>query len=136
MGLKATIIHDKMMAMKMRDTQLSTILGTFIGELDRLTDDKGFPIKDPDDVTIIKMIKKTVEANTEYNMNPFETQVLSQYLPKTLSELELTTIIHTQITHNNYTIKDMGKIMQFLKENYPSQYDGKLASTLVKTALT
>lgn len=134
MALKASIVHDKLMAMKMRDTKLSTVLGTLIGELDR--DKYIVDPKNPTDAEVLKIIKRTIDTNTENNINEFETQVLSQYLPKTLSELELNTIIQNQITTNNYaSMKDMGKIMKFLTETYPSQYDGKLAGELTKKAL-
>lgn len=134
--LKETIVFDKNMAMKMRDIKLVNILRTIIGELDRLTDDKGFPIKDPSDALVVRTIKKTVEANTQYSINEFETQVLSQYLPKTLTELELTTIIVNQINHNGYmTMKDLGKFMKFMVETYPSQYDGKRVTELFKEHL-
>jgi uncharacterized protein len=134
MSLKASIVHDKMMAMKMRDTKLSTVLGTLIGELDR--DKYIVDPKNPTDAEVLKVIKRNIDTNIENNINEFETQVLSQYLPKTLSELELNTIIQNQITTNNYAgMKDMGKIMKFLTDTYPSQYDGKLAGELTKKAL-
>jgi uncharacterized protein YqeY len=134
--LKETIVFDKNMAMKMRDTKLANILRTIIGELDRLTDDKGFPIKDPSDALVVRTIKKTVEANTEFNINEFETQVLSQYLPKTLSEIELSTIINNQIAVNGYcTMRDLGRFMKFMLETYPSQYDGKQVTELFKSHL-
>lgn len=129
MGLKANIIHDKLMAMKMRDSQLSTILGTLIGELDRIE-------KEPNDATVIKIIKKIVQTNIEFNINELETEVLSQYLPKTLDDAELTSIIRLQIQNNGYcTIRDTGKIMKYLQEHYPSQFDGTLASNIIKINL-
>lgn len=129
MNLKETIVNDRQMAMKMRDKSMTLILGTLIGELDRIE-------KTPSDDTVIKTIKKIIENNTLHNINPEENQVLSQYLPKALTEVELTAIIHTQVTTNNYTIKDMGKIMKFLSEQYVGQYDGRLASNLIKTILS
>ena len=129
MGLKATIVYDKGMAMKMRDSQLSTILGTLIGELDRIE-------KEPNDATVLKVIQKIVDNNTEFNMNPLETQVLSQYLPKKLDEVELTSIIVKQIQDNGYcTVRDTGKIMKFLQGNYPSQFDGNTANKVIKANL-
>jgi uncharacterized protein YqeY len=127
--LKNTIVHDKNMAMKMHDTKLANILRTLMGELDRVE-------KDPSDAVVVRTIKKIVEANVEFNINEFETQVLSQYLPKNLSEVELTTIINNQITVNGYSsMKDMGPFMKFMLETYPSQYDGKQVTDMFKTII-
>jgi uncharacterized protein YqeY len=128
-NLKNTIIGDRDMAMKMHDAALTSVLRTLIGELDRVD-------KNPSDDVVLKTISKIVDANIEFNMNEFETAILSQYLPKKLSELEITTIVKHQITTNQYTgMKDMGKIMKFFQDNYPSQYDGKLVSNIIKTEL-
>ena len=65
-----------------------------------------------------------------------EKEILDSYLPKMLSEKELASVIDEVITTNGFsTMKDMGNAMKILKEKYPNQYDGKLASTLIKAKL-
>ena len=65
-----------------------------------------------------------------------EKEVLDSYLPKMLSEEELASAIDEILTSNGFTaMKDMGNAMKMLKEKYPNQYDGKLASTLIRTKL-
>lgn len=65
-----------------------------------------------------------------------EKEVLDGYLPKMLSEAELSSAIDEIVTANGFsTMKDMGNTMKILKEKYPNQYDGKLASTLIRTKL-
>lgn len=65
-----------------------------------------------------------------------EKEVLDGYLPKMLSEAELSSAIDEIVTANGFsTMKDMGNAMKILKEKYPNQYDGKLASTLIRTKL-
>ena len=65
-----------------------------------------------------------------------EKEVLDNYLPKMLSENELATVIDSIISENNFsTMKDMGAAMNILKESYPNQYEGKLASTLIRAKL-
>lgn len=65
-----------------------------------------------------------------------EKEVLDSYLPKMLSEDELSIAIDNIITKNGFsTMKDMGSAMKTLKEAYPNQYDGKLASTLIRAKL-
>ena len=63
--------------------------------------------------------------------------VLKNYLPRMLSEEALTAIISEHIDNSGYeSIKDMGQVMKFLSTNYANQYDGKLASTIVRNLLT
>lgn len=65
-----------------------------------------------------------------------EKEVLDSYLPKMLSENELAAVIDSIVSENNFsTMKDMGNAMKILKESYPNQYDGKLASTLIRAKL-
>jgi len=129
MNLKEIILNDRLIAMKARDNETNLILSTLIGELDRLD-------KNPSYDLIIRTIKKIIEENTMHNINPFETELLSKYLPKMLSDVELIEIINKQITDNSYsTIKDMGKIMKFLSENHSGQYNGQTASNIIKSVL-
>jgi len=63
--------------------------------------------------------------------------VLMNYLPKMLTEEELNTIVSEHIRKNGFnSIKNMGDVMTFLRNEYPNQFDGKLASTVVKNNLT
>lgn len=76
---------------------------------------------------------RTELAEKELN----EKEILDGYLPKMLSEAELSSAIDEIVTTNGFsTMKDMGNAMKILKEKYPNQYDGKLASTLIKSKLS
>lgn len=79
----------------------------------------------------------TQAGRTELAENELkEKEVLDGYLPKMLSEAELSSAIDEIVTANGFsTMKDMGNAMKILKEKYPNQYDGKLASTLIRTKL-
>lgn len=62
-----------------------------------------------------------------------EKEILDTYLPKMLSVEELSFIIKSIISKNGFSsIKEMGLVMKQLKTDYPNQYDGKLASTIIK----
>lgn len=101
-----------------------SILRVLIGELNRvgkiLTDEQ-----------VISIVKKMIE-NAKLLGNEKEIEILTTYLPKQLSDEQLSGLISAMIFSNNYTIKDMGKIMSQLKTSYGGQYDGKKASELVK----
>lgn len=60
-----------------------------------------------------------------------EIEILKQYLPEQLSEMEMITMIsHLVLLQNNFS-----KIMMWFKDNHPNKYDGKFLSQLVKRIL-
>jgi uncharacterized protein YqeY len=66
-----------------------------------------------------------------------EMDVLAVFLPVLLSEKALRTIISEYIENSGFkSIKDMGAVMKFLSTKYPNQYDGKMASTIVRELLS
>ena len=87
-------------------------------------------------VGVEETIKLCEKSGRDSSQAKFELEVLNVYLPKQLSESELTAII-TKIVdeQEDKTKKSMGKVMASLKEKYDGQYDGKLASTIVKNML-
>lgn len=99
------------------------------------------------DNDIVKLIQKLVKQRQE-SMEIYEQAgrheladkeqkemfVLSNYLPKMLSEDELKEIIDGLFTELDVqSMKDMGKVMKALGERYPNLYDGKVASTYIKS---
>ena len=61
---------------------------------------------------------------------------INEYLPKTLTEEETKKVVDSIIQNINATsVKDMGKVMSFMKEAYPNQYDPKLVGNYVKDKL-
>ena len=56
------------------------------------------------------------------------------FLPKMMSEEETIEVLNKAIESLGATsIKDMGKIMNYMKETYPNQYDAKFVGTYVKS---
>lgn len=103
-------------------------------------------ITDNDIVSIIqKLVKQhqeTLDAVTNANRTDMIEQeknvinCMSEFLPKMLSNDDVQIIIDKFITDNNLSgMKDMGKIMNHLKEIIPNQYDGKFVSTYAKSKL-
>lgn len=110
------------------DKEVKSILRVLIGEMDR----EGKVLSDE---RIIAIIKKMIEnAKIVGNLN--EVAILETYLPKQLTEEQISGLVTALIFQNNYTIKDMGKIMNELKSKYAGQYDGKLASQIIKDLLS
>jgi hypothetical protein len=66
-----------------------------------------------------------------------ESQLLSVYLPKQLTEEELNTVIAKVINETNAeSIRDMSNVMKVLKEDFGDQCDFQKASKVVKEKLS
>ena len=66
-----------------------------------------------------------------------ENKLLSIYLPKQLSDEELLSVITKVVKYTKAeSIRDMGKVMKVLKEDYGDQCDFQKASKLVKESLS
>ena len=101
------------------------------------------------DSDIIKLIQKlskqhqesidvyTQAGRTELANKEIEEKVyLDEYLPKMLDNDELTTIIDSLISKTGAkSVKEMGLVMKELSSNYSGQYDGKIASTIIREKL-
>lgn len=88
--------------------------------------------KNPSDAYIISKIKSMIKSAAATNsFNEIELGILEEYLPKQLTEDEISNIIKEFLTDNSGA--NMGQIMTYLKNNYGGQYDGKTASTLAKS---
>ena len=66
-----------------------------------------------------------------------EIEIIYQFLPKQLNEDEIKLIIEKFISDNKLTsIKEMGKIMGYLKSNYSASINMSLAGKLTKELLS
>ncbi len=102
-----------------------------------------------DDAGIYKLIQKSLKQredaakqyqaanrNDLYEKEMAEADILKTYLPKQMSEDELTEVIKTIIADEGASsMKDMGKVMKSVTAQVGSSADGKTISTLVKKLL-
>ncbi len=133
-----TLKSDLITARKGRDQASISILSTLIGEMSAnatLVDG----VKVVNDEMAVKTLKKflkgieeTLERTPDNTDLIQERAVIERYLPKTLSESEITSILSDakDAGHGN-----IGAMMNFMKTNYPNQYDGKLASQIANNLL-
>jgi hypothetical protein len=83
---------------------------------------------------IIKSVKSLHTIGDEDSKS--EIELLESYLPSMMNDDELKDVIENAIRETGaQSMKEMGKVMGFLKENHNGQYDGKMASTLIKKLL-
>ena len=105
--------------------------------------------KDTDDDDIKKLLRKMIKQRTEsieiYKKNnrqdllqieENEVKIMSEYLPKQLSEDDTKKLCEEVINKiNASSLKDMGKVMGELKKNHSDSVDFSLAGKIIKEIL-
>jgi len=152
MSLRDKIETDYKTALKSKDkNKISTyrLILSGIKDLD-ISNRSGPNKKETDDDDIKKLTKKMIKQRSESieiykknNRNDLleieqqEVKVLSEYLPKQLSEEETKKICSNIIEKTGASsIKDMGKVMGELKKNYSDSIDFSKAGSLIKDLLS
>ena len=151
MSLKDKIDTDYKNALKSKDKiQISTyrLILSGIKDLD-ISNRSGPNKKNTDDEDIKKLLKKMIKQRSEsidiYKKNnrrdlleveEKESEILSGYLPKQLSEEETKKICTQTVSKlGASSIKDMGKVMGELKKQYEDSLDFAKAGSLLKELL-
>ena len=136
MKLKERVTNDMLVARRNNNIIQRNVLSVLITELEKIEklDPKLRSKGEVTDNEVISVTKKLIESNIECK-NEKENIYLDCYLPKKLTDTELETIIQKFATDNNFTIKEMGKIMSYLSNSFSGKYDGKKASELIKKIL-
>ena len=152
MSLREKIESDYKNALKSKDkNKISTyrLILSGIKDLD-INNRSGPNKKDTDEEDIKKLLKKMIKQRSESievykknNRNDLleieenEVNVLSEYLPKQMSEEETLSICKQIIEKTGASsIKEMGKVMGELKQNHSDTIDFSKAGALIKDLLT
>ena len=126
--IQEKIKSDLKQAMLSKNSEVKDLLRVVIGEFNR----EG---KEVDDAKATSIIKKMVQ-NAKDQENFREVNILEEYLPKQMDDVELENVCKEYILSlGDTSMKDMGKVMGYLKDNYSGQYDGKSASSIVRNLL-
>ena len=130
MSLIEKISKDFMSAYKAKDMGKKNFLGVIKTEVTKET-------KTPEDSYVVGKLKSMVKnAQSTNSLTDYELGIINNYLPTQMTEDVLRETIRDFITKEELsTMKDMGKIMGYLKSNFEGEYDGKLASTITKELL-
>ena len=151
MSLRESIELDYKTALKAKDkNKISTyrLILSGIKDLD-ISNRSGVEKKETDDEDIKKLLKKMIKQRSEsielYKKNnrkdlqeieEQEVSVISQYLPKQISEEDTKKICEEVIkTTGANSIKDMGKVMGELKKNNADSIDFSKAGAIIKELL-
>ncbi len=151
MSLRETLESDYKTALKAKDkNKISTyrLILSGIKDLD-INNRSGSEKKETDDEDIKKLLKKMIKQRSEsielYKKNnrvdlkdieEQEVVVISQYLPKQISEEDTKKICEEVIKSTGAnSMKDMGKVMGELKKSNPDSIDFSKAGAIIKELL-
>ena len=151
MSLREKIETEYKSAVKSKDkSKISTyrLILSGIKDLD-IKNRSGIDKKDTDDSDISKLLKKMIKQRSEsievYKKNnredllkieQQEVEILSNYLPKQLSEDETLKLCNDVVAKlGAKDIKDMGKVMGELKKNNSDSIDFAIAGKVLKNIL-
>ena len=151
MSLKQTIENEYKNALKSKDkNKISTYRLILSGLKDLDIQNRSGPNKkdtNDDDIKKLlrKMIKQRIESIEIYKKNnrqdllqieENEVKIMSEYLPKQLSENDTKKLCEQVINKiNASSLKDMGKVMGELKKNHSDSVDFSLAGKIIKEIL-
>ena len=151
MPLRESIESDYKTTLKAKDkNKISTYRLILSGTKDLdINNRSGTEKKETDDEDIKKLLKKMIKQRTEsielykknnrkdlQNIEEQEVAVISQYLPKQISEEDTKKICEEVIKSTGAnSIKDMGKVMGELKKNNADSIDFSKAGAIIKELL-
>jgi uncharacterized protein len=143
MSLITQIKVEQVTARKNRNAPMASLLTTLIGEAEMVGKNAGREVLDAEVTAVIKKFIKNIDetikalgaedARAQAAMD--ERVVLEHFLPRQMDEQQLTEAVTAIKAELNAGQKDMGKVMSLLKTRHEGQYDGKMASTVVKAVL-
>ena len=151
MSLKSKIESDYQNSLKSKDKgKISTyrLILASIKDLD-IANRSGPKKKETDDNDVKQLLKKMIKQRSEsieiYKKNnredllkveENEVSILSNYLPKQLSDEETKNVCLEVVKKiNAQSVKDMGKVMGELKKNYSDNLDFSKAGAIFKEVL-
>lgn len=147
MTLKDSLTQTIKSSMKAREMEVVKILRNVQATIKKVEIDTQTTL---DDNAVLELLQKQIKQRQEsldiYEANgrddlaakeKFEIEVIGQFLPVQLDEAALNDIIAATITELEAdSMKDMGRVMNAVKEKTVGQADPAIISGLVKKALT
>ncbi|MBS9779638.1 MAG: GatB/YqeY domain-containing protein [Moraxellaceae bacterium] len=147
MTIKTTITDTLKTAMKAGEKDKVKVLRNLQAVIKKIEIDDQVELNDTAILAVLqKQIKQRQESLAIYQENnradlaekeQFEMDILQEFMPKQMSEEELTALVQAEIAKQGATsMKDMGKVMGALKAQTTGKADPAVVSKLVKQELT
>ena len=146
MSLKATIHKEMGAALKAGDKQKRTTLQLLTAAIKQKEIDEQIQLDDNQTLSIIeKMVKQRKESISQFKQaerqdliakEEAEMTILQSYLPEPLSPTEIEDLIKEAIANTSATsLKDMGKVMGYIKPKAQGRADLGALSAKIKERL-
>ncbi len=146
MSLKARITEDMKAAMRAKEAARLSAIRLLLSAIKQREVDERIELSDADVMGIIeKMIKQRRESIVQYEkgaradlaqVENFEIDVLSPYLPQQMGEADLAAAVDAALTETGAkAMPDMGRVMAVLKPKLAGRADMGRVSALVKSKL-
>lgn len=137
---------DASAALKAGDKQRRAALSTLVSALKKERIDTGKVPSEAEELAVLRRERKRrAEALEVYRQagradlaekERYEEELLASYLPQELNDAELDALVEEAIAATEaVTVKDMGKVMAWLKPKVAGRADGKRLSDLVRASL-
>ena len=144
--LKERLLEDMKVSMRDKNVVRKNVIQMVRAAILQVEKDKQIELTDEQIVDVIaKESKKRKDSLADYEKSGREDlisqineeiEILSEYLPKPLSEEELTKIIENVIAEVGATsMKEMGIVMKTVKEKVGASAEGKTINEIVKAKL-
>lgn len=146
MSLKARVTDDMKAAMRAKESARLSAIRLLLSAMKQREVDERIELSDADVMSIIeKMIKQRRESIVQYekggradlaDVEKFEVDVLSAYLPQQMAEAEVIAALEAAIAVSGAkAMADMGKVMAILKPELAGRADMGRVSGMVKAKL-
>ncbi|MFN3785747.1 MAG: GatB/YqeY domain-containing protein [Thiothrix sp.] len=146
MSLKAQITDDMKAAMRAQDKPRLSVIRLILAAIKQQEVDTRAELDDAAILAVLdKMVKQRRESIRQYSdagrtdladQEVFEAGIIQSYLPQPLSEAELAALLEQAIAETAAaSMRDMGKVMSWLKPKVQGRADMGKVSGLIKTRL-
>lgn len=146
MSLKARITEDMKAAMRAQDKPRLGVIRLILAAIKQIEVDTRLELDETATIAVLdKMIKQRRESIRQYtdagrtdlaDQEIFELGIIQAYLPQQLSESELTALIQQGIAETAAaSVRDMGKVMNWIKPKAQGRTDMGKLSGQIKTLL-
>ena len=147
MSLKAQITEDMKTAMRAKDSVRLGAVRLLLAAIKQREVDERIELTDADVIAVIeKMLKQRRDSIAAFELakrddladiEKFEVTVLQTYMPKQMSEAEISTIVDQVIADSGAQgAKDMGKVVGLVKPLVAGMADMGKVSGLIKARLS
>lgn len=146
MSLKDRIQEDMKSAMRARDKDRLGVIRLILAAVKQREIDERITLDDAQIIGVLdRMVKQRRESITQYQSagredlaarEAYEIQVIQEYLPEALSESEIDALIEEAVTAAGaQSIRDLGKVMAWLKPKVQGRADMAAVSARIKDRL-